>query len=46
MPLRALRFIHPPVNCADLRLIGFRLNLFDDPLAEQGDLLFGFRHKA
>src|SRR5262245_15380351 len=46
MPLRALRFVHPPVNRADLWLIGFRLDLFDDLLAEQGDLLLGFRYKA
>ena len=45
MPLGALRLVHAPVNGADLRLVGFRLNLFNDALAEQGNLLFGFRHQ-
>ena len=46
MPLRALRFVHPPVNRAERWLLGFRLNLFEELLAEQGDLLLSFRHKA
>src|SRR5215510_5127825 len=38
-PLRALGFVHPPVNCADLGVFVFGLDLFDDLLAGQGDLL-------
>jgi len=41
-----LGFVHPPVNRDDCGALVFGPKLFDDSLAEQGDLLLGFRRKA